>query len=157
MEQARGDTHNMVAVVMRRHGCELQAAVDYVGGLTNASIARFEEIRRGLPSWGETIDRNVALYVQGLQDWMVGALEWSFDSARYFGNDGAAVKQHRVVILRPPPSGTGRNLPSDALAHSGWADFLMRCACIPARVPRPRGSCLSSSGSHPSVRTRQDV
>ncbi|TBU50447.1 terpenoid synthase [Dichomitus squalens] len=157
VEQARGDTHNMVEVVMHRHDFSLQAAVDYVGDLTNASIARFESIRRSLPCWGEKIDKDVTLYVQGLQDWMVGALQWSFDSARYFGNDGAAVKQHRVVILRPRMSATGRDQPNDALVHNRWAQFLMRCACIPTRVPRPGGSCPTSSPSHSFTRTWNDA
>ncbi|KAI1797175.1 terpenoid synthase [Ganoderma leucocontextum] len=148
VEQARGDTHNMVQVVMHRHNLPLQAAVDYVGDLTNSSILRFEQDRRNLPSWGEKIDRDVALYVQGLQDWMVGALHWSFsDSARYFGSDGALVKQSRIVILRPRPTGTvEHDLPDGELApRNGWSNFLMRCACIPARGRRPGGCCPSSS------------
>ncbi|KAM5530862.1 hypothetical protein V8D89_010431 [Ganoderma adspersum] len=162
VEQARGDTHNMVQVVMRRHNLSLQAAIDYVGDLTNSSILRFEQDRRNLPSWGEKIDRDVALYVQGLQDWMAGALHWSFsDSARYFGSDGELVKQTRVVVLRPRPSGAAAGAAQPHLAHAlhpqgalsngelaprnWWASFLMRCACIPARGRRPGGCCPSSS------------
>ncbi len=152
VEQARGDTHNMVQVVMRRHNLPLQAAIDYVGDLTNSSILRFEQDRQKLPSWGEKIDRDVALYVQGLQDWMAGALHWSFsDSARYFGSDGDLVKQTRIVVLRPQPTGTGAEQPAQTLPNgelaprNRWASFLMRCACIPARGRRPRDCCPSSS------------
>lgn len=99
VEQARGDSHNMITVVMRRDKLNLQEAVDSVGALCNASIDRFEQDRHRLPSWGPAIDCAVATYVQGLQDWMVGALHWSFDTARYLGDDGAAIKKHRIVTL----------------------------------------------------------
>ena len=142
---------------MRRHNMSLQAAVDYVGDLTNSSILRFEQDRRKLPSWGEKIDGDVALYVQGLQDWMVGALHWSFsDSARYFGNEGELVKQTRIVILRSRLTGTGAEPPSpngELAPRNGWANFLMRCACIPARGRRSRACCPSSSRD----RTRKDA
>lgn len=31
MEQARGDTHNMIPIVMAEQGLDLQAAFDFVG------------------------------------------------------------------------------------------------------------------------------
>ena len=101
VEHARGDTHNMIAVIMRQHNLSLQEAVDFVGALCDASIDRFEQDRQHLPSWDPETDRAVATYVQGLQDWMVGALQWSFHTARYFGDEGAAIKRHRVVALSP--------------------------------------------------------
>ncbi|KAH8829192.1 isoprenoid synthase domain-containing protein [Flagelloscypha sp. PMI_526] len=75
VEQARGDTHNMVVV-----------AVDFVGDLCKQSIDRFSEDRSRLPSWGEKIDKDVNAYADGLEDWIVGSLHWSFESDRYFGN-----------------------------------------------------------------------
>jgi hypothetical protein len=41
-----------------------------------------------LPSWGPEIDEQVKIYVDGLADWIVGSLHWSFDSERYFGKLG---------------------------------------------------------------------
>lgn len=101
VEQARGDTHNMLVVLMRQNDLGLQEAVDYLGSLCKAQINRFEQIRAVLPAWGPEIDGDVATYVQGLQDWIVGTLHWSFDSARYFGDGGATIKKHRVVTLLP--------------------------------------------------------
>jgi hypothetical protein len=43
----------------------------------------------------------VRRYVQGLQDWIVGSLHWSFMTYRYFGTDGAEVKKHRTIKLLP--------------------------------------------------------
>lgn len=91
----------MVAVLIQQHELSLQGAVDYVGQLCKQSVEFFETTRTQLPSWGPETDRDVQTYVLGLQDWMVGALYWSFDSGRYFGDEGAAVKKHRIVTLLP--------------------------------------------------------
>ncbi|KAI0327815.1 terpenoid synthase [Cubamyces sp. BRFM 1775] len=101
VEQARHDTHNMIAVIMHRHNVGLQEAVDFVGTLCKASIDRFEHDRQLIPSWGPEIDRDVAVYVRGLQNWIVGSLHWSFESTRYFGMEGASIKKHRIVKLLP--------------------------------------------------------
>lgn len=86
---------------MRQYDHTLQEAVDYVGDLCKAQLERFEYERKVLPSWGTEVDRDVALYVLGLQDWIVGALHWSFDTARYFGDEGSAVMESRIVTLLP--------------------------------------------------------
>lgn len=89
----------MVVIMMRHHGMTLQEAVDFVGDLCKKSIDRFTEDRARLPSWGPEIDAQVQVYVQGLADWIVGSLHWSFDSERYFGKTGAQVKRSRIVEL----------------------------------------------------------
>lgn len=129
VEQARGDTHNMIPVVMHEQGLELQEAVDFVGyasssplplpalpSYTNhppasrsemckASIDRFVSSRAALPAWTPAVDAALARYADGLADWIVGSLHWSFVSERYFGADGAAVKAARVVRLKPVRAG----------------------------------------------------
>ncbi|KAH6908307.1 isoprenoid synthase domain-containing protein [Coprinopsis sp. MPI-PUGE-AT-0042] len=101
VEQSRGDTHNMIVILMEYHGMTLQQAVDYVGDLCKQTIDAFCQNKQNLPSWGPEIDDMVARYVQGLQDWIVGSLHWSFQTTRYFGKEGQAVKQHRFVKLIP--------------------------------------------------------
>ncbi|KAJ7512778.1 isoprenoid synthase domain-containing protein [Mycena galericulata] len=101
VEQSKGDTHNMIPVVMHEQGLDLQSAVDFVGDMCKQSIDRFIEDRSQLPSWGPKIDRDVAVYVDGLANWIVGSLHWSFQTERYFGKGGAAVKASRVVQLLP--------------------------------------------------------
>ncbi|KJA23141.1 hypothetical protein HYPSUDRAFT_138166 [Hypholoma sublateritium FD-334 SS-4] len=101
VEQSKGDTHNMICVVMNEEGLDLQSAVDFVGDMCKQSIDRFNEERSRLPSWGPEIDRDVSVYVNGLADWIVGSLHWSFDSERYFGKSGRKVKSSRVVELLP--------------------------------------------------------
>ncbi|EPT00598.1 hypothetical protein FOMPIDRAFT_1023716 [Fomitopsis schrenkii] len=101
VEQSKGDTHNMIIVVQKQQGLDLQSAVDFVGDLCKHSIDRFHFLRENLPSWGPEIDRDLAIYVDGLADWITGSLKWSFESERYFGKQGLEVKRTRVVTLLP--------------------------------------------------------
>jgi hypothetical protein len=59
---------------MRERGLDLQGAVDYSGQMCKIAMQRFEDSRANLPSWGEVIDRQVAIYVQGPQDWIIANL-----------------------------------------------------------------------------------
>ncbi|KDQ58781.1 hypothetical protein JAAARDRAFT_47108 [Jaapia argillacea MUCL 33604] len=101
VEQARGDTHNMIVVVMREQGLSLQESIDFVGYMCQQSIDRFVEDRAQLPSWGPAVDTALQIYVDGLADWIVGSLHWSFESTRYFGSNGGDVKLHRSLDLLP--------------------------------------------------------
>ncbi|OAX41468.1 terpene synthase [Rhizopogon vinicolor AM-OR11-026] len=102
VEQSRRDgMHNMIEVLMDEQGLDLQSAVDYIGQLCKDSVQHFEDNRTILPSWGEELDRQVAIYIDGLQNWIIATLHWSFDSNRYFGKDGHAVKRNRTVKLLP--------------------------------------------------------
>jgi hypothetical protein len=65
------------------------------------SIDRFVDEREDLPSWSPDIDREVGIYVDGLANWIVGSLHWSFLSERYFKKEGPKVKRSRVVTLLP--------------------------------------------------------
>jgi len=111
-EQAKADTHNMIVIMMHHHGMNLQQAVDFVGDLCKKSIDRFTEDRDHLPSWGPEIDPQVQVYVQGLADWIIGSLHWSFDSERYFGKKGLQIKKSRIVELAPV------EVPDPAVAES---------------------------------------
>lgn len=62
----------MIPVLMAERGLSLQQALDFVGQCCERSINRFEANRQSLPSWGPEIDREVASYVEGLQNWIVG-------------------------------------------------------------------------------------
>ena len=91
----------MIPVVMHHEDLDLQSAVNFVGSLCKQSIDRFNELRKHVPSWGPRIDRDVSVYVDGLQHWIVGSLHWSFESERYFGKEGKRVKAERTVTLLP--------------------------------------------------------
>ncbi|KAG1747767.1 isoprenoid synthase domain-containing protein [Suillus paluster] len=100
-EQSHHSTHNLVAVLMIDQGLDLQGAIDRCAQLCKSATQRFDENLAILPSWGEEVDRQVAIYVQGLQSWMAGSLNWSFETARYFGKDVHTVKRDRHVKLLP--------------------------------------------------------
>jgi len=102
VEQSRGDTHNMICILQEHYGMDLQEAMDYVGEMCRMTMENFKENAKRLPSFGSAeVDADVAAYVKALQDWMVGSLHWSFMSKRYFGDEGAEVKTHRIVKLLP--------------------------------------------------------
>lgn len=98
----------MIPVMMHSSGLDLQSAVDAVGELCRASVDRFIAGRASIPSWGPEIDRDVDIYVQGLQDWIVGSLHWSFKSERYFGKEGAEIKSTRQLTLQGKQSRSSR-------------------------------------------------
>ncbi|KAG2032181.1 hypothetical protein BDR03DRAFT_985916 [Suillus americanus] len=75
--------------------------MDCAGQMCKDAIRHFEFNCAILPSWGEEVDRQVVIYVEGMQHWMIGSLHWHFDSAHYFGKDGHAVKQDQIVKLLP--------------------------------------------------------
>ncbi|KAI0295458.1 isoprenoid synthase domain-containing protein [Russula brevipes] len=101
VEQSRGDTHNMISVFMIRDGMTVQQAVDRVGDMCKETIDSFIENQERVPSWGDAVDRDVKLYVNGLREWIVGSLHWSFMTKRYFGDNGGTVKAARIVDLLP--------------------------------------------------------
>ena len=101
VEQSRGDTHNMICVFMINDGLSLQQAVDRIGEMCKRTIDTFVENQARVPSWGDRIDRDVELYVNGLQEWIVGSLHWSFMTTIYFGDNGGAVRATRIVELLP--------------------------------------------------------
>ena len=97
----------MIVIAMQTMGLPLQEAVDFVGDMCSQSVRRFLDAKARLPSFdqGGPIDRDVAKYVKGLEDWMVGALNWSFASARYFRTNGRVVRKTRSVDLLPKVKG----------------------------------------------------
>ncbi|KAI0325772.1 terpenoid synthase [Cubamyces sp. BRFM 1775] len=104
MEQAMGAGHggnNLLTVLMKHKGLDLQGAVDYVGEYWKTLVERYLNAKRDLPSWSEEIDKDVAQYAVAMEDWVIGSMDWSFESPRYFGAVREEVKGTRVVHLYP--------------------------------------------------------
>ncbi len=57
---------------MQDTGLALQEAVNSVGDMCKASFDRFEHDRQHVPSWGNEIDHDIAKYIDGLQNLLVG-------------------------------------------------------------------------------------
>ncbi|OJA08758.1 hypothetical protein AZE42_08877 [Rhizopogon vesiculosus] len=102
VEQAMGHTgNNIVTVLMQEQDAGIQEAADCIGVVFKQLMARFLKDKSRLPSWGAVIDRDVALYVKGLADWVGGNLVWSFQCARYFGTANNVALLSRLVTLYP--------------------------------------------------------
>ncbi|KII89723.1 hypothetical protein PLICRDRAFT_562693 [Plicaturopsis crispa FD-325 SS-3] len=93
--------NNIVTVLMKERGMDDQAAADYVGVYFAELMSVFVEGRKRLTTRGPLVDADVARCVDAMGHWVVGNLEWSFQSQRYFGRDAAEVKRTLVVHLLP--------------------------------------------------------
>ncbi|KAJ8473180.1 hypothetical protein ONZ51_g8039 [Trametes cubensis] len=100
MEQAKGHTgNNIVTVLMREKGVSLQAASDLIGEHFETLMKRFLDTKKLLPTFGGDLDHAVVKYVEAMEHWVIGNLEWSFESQRYFGAEHDTVKETLVVKL----------------------------------------------------------
>ncbi|RPD69751.1 terpenoid synthase [Lentinus tigrinus ALCF2SS1-7] len=105
MEQAKGHTTNNVMTVLMHHlGLDLQGAANYIAEHFKTLMETYLEAKRTLPTWDAVIDLGVARHAMAMECWIVGNLNWSFESQRYFGAAGAEVRKSRVVRLYPRDS-----------------------------------------------------
>lgn len=99
VEQSRGDTHNLIAVIMQNEKLDLQSAVDRAGDMCRVALDKYVETKANFPSYGEEVDEQVAAFMHGLESWISGSLDWSFLTPRYFGNRRHEIKRTRWVKL----------------------------------------------------------
>lgn len=80
----------------------IQGAMDFIGNLIKARIDQYVKEQHLVRSFGSPeVDAQVARYIEGLNDSVIGILHWSFDCERYFGVEHARVKRDRIVALMP--------------------------------------------------------
>ncbi|KAF9465685.1 isoprenoid synthase domain-containing protein [Collybia nuda] len=108
VEQARGDIHNLVIVLMDGDKkMTVQTAMDLVGQWYRKRGQDFVEGLKRLPSVDDGNYEVLCLhqYAWGLGNWVTANYEWSFESHRFFGEENGEVMKHRVVKLLPkaPP------------------------------------------------------
>jgi hypothetical protein len=102
MEQAKGHTgNNIVTVLMKAYGCDLQTASDIIGARYAELMEHYLADRERLPSFGIENDADVRLYVRAMENWPIGNLEWSFETNRYFGPLHDEIRRTRLVVLTP--------------------------------------------------------
>ncbi len=82
-ELERGDVHNLVVVLRHAEELTLQEAVDLSVQMHNAEVRRFIELESQLPTFGGTVEANLARYVAALRARMRGNLDWARESGRY--------------------------------------------------------------------------
>ena len=94
-------TNNVMTVLMRHKNLDLQGAADYVGVHFKGLIDTFHEAKRSLPSWGPKVDHEVSRYTMSMETWVIGNLNWSFETQRYFGQARHEIKRTKIVYLAP--------------------------------------------------------
>jgi len=88
-------------VVAKEKSTDLRGATDWLEQHTEMVISQFISLSTLLPSYGETVDRQLREYIDGMGDWVRANDQWSFESQRYFGPDGISVFEKREVALLP--------------------------------------------------------
>ena len=101
VEQARGDTHNLVITVMRDKNVGLNDAMKWVGDYCSRIMHDYFNDLRCLPSFGKEIDVQVKHYLDGMAYWVRGNDSWSFEGYRYFIEGGMDIQKSRKVVLLP--------------------------------------------------------
>ncbi|KZV99788.1 putative terpene cyclase [Exidia glandulosa HHB12029] len=92
VEQARGDSHNILAVVQNQYNWPLDRALLWLAEQHDARVEEFLAQKDSAPP-------EVAKYVDGLGNWVRANDAWSFESPRYFGTHGLDVMRERKVVL----------------------------------------------------------
>lgn len=78
---------------MQEKGIDIQSAFDYAGVVFERLMHRYLEDRTRIASLGPEVDADVKRYVDCILHWVVGSIEWSFETPRYFG-------EQRTEVLR---------------------------------------------------------
>ncbi|KZV87921.1 putative terpene cyclase [Exidia glandulosa HHB12029] len=94
VEQARGDTHNVLVVVRNKFDWPLDRALQWLAERHDALAKEFLELKDAAPP-------EVAKYTEGLGNWVRASDVWGFESQRYFGPTGSDVMRERKVVLLP--------------------------------------------------------
>ncbi|CAE6450414.1 unnamed protein product [Rhizoctonia solani] len=102
IEQAHGDTQNLVFIAMWDKKLGLEEAMDYVSQLIRKRVQEYLEAKAKLRSFGPELDDNVAIYIQGIEYWIQGAIDWVFMTPRYFGEDAQKVRETGIVDIMAP-------------------------------------------------------
>ena len=106
LERSRGlEKHNIVTAIMEEYHLDLQQALYWLSGYASKIISNFLADVRALPSWGETVDRAVMVYIDRVGRGIRGCDDWSYETRRYYGDDGSKVQKCRKIALLPPDSG----------------------------------------------------
>ena len=102
IEYARGiEGNNSVTVLMESKGLTVQEAMDHVALIYKDFGEILTDSRSRIRSFGPEVDKAVQTYIMGMEQWVIGNLEWSLDTGRFFGKE---VRETRMVELKPHKS-----------------------------------------------------
>ena len=126
---AKGNRHNLVAILMHQKNISLQGAVNLAGNMIKHAFATFCSLEHsliesvepkkgsiGLPilSWvwtsgnnnsSETVSNEtltaVQNYITRLKDCIVGTVNWLYETELYFGKKGSEIRTFGWVFINP--------------------------------------------------------
>ncbi|KAH9481651.1 Bifunctional terpene synthase Agr4 [Psilocybe cubensis] len=99
MEQSKGLAgNNIVSILMNENGTNLQETADYIGERCGEFVSDYISAKSQIsPSLGP----EALQFIDFVGYWMIGNIEWCFETPRYFGSRHLEIKETRVVHLRP--------------------------------------------------------
>ncbi|QRV92112.1 terpene synthase [Ceratobasidium sp. AG-Ba] len=104
IEQSRGDTHNLVFIVMWNEGLDLESAMDYMDKLMQKRLQEYLDAKAQLRSFGPKVDSQLVSYIQGVEYCVQGSIAWTFMTPRYFGSDAEKVRETSIADIMIPES-----------------------------------------------------
>lgn len=85
---------------MKDFKLDLEAALEWLAAHCAETVSRFLENLKKIPSWTQEVDEKVKIYVDGLGQWVRGNDDWSYESKRYYGEQGLSIKATRALTLQ---------------------------------------------------------
>ena len=102
LEYSRGlDGHNVITVIMHEYHLNLQGALYWLSGYASKTISKFFSDQKNLPTWGPTIDEALKVHFDRVGRCVRGYDAWSYETKRYYGENGLKVQKSRKITLKP--------------------------------------------------------
>jgi len=96
--------NNLLHVLMVNEGCTLERALSRTVEIVNECVEEFDELRLDLPVWTPRVRDAVDQYVEGMEHWMRGNLDWSLQTSRYCSRQSPFKELRGYQSVPPPPS-----------------------------------------------------
>jgi hypothetical protein len=101
-EQASGDDeHNLVTILMKNEKEDVQKAIDRAADMHAKRTEEFNRLYLEICRWGDDLGLQAQSYVNGMAQWVIANVQWSYETERYFGKGGLQVKKTRQMRLLP--------------------------------------------------------
>lgn len=99
VQQARGDSDNLIAVLTSQKQIPLQTAVGQATEILRVQLQSF--VSAANSSTKQTASQDEKRYIQGLRDCVAGWAHWVYETERYFQKNVEDVKEFGWVFLLP--------------------------------------------------------
>lgn len=82
-EYTDGTVNNLVIVLKHERQCGFQAALERAAEMCRSEVEAYVELRDRLPRIGLPVDANLKSYLELLESWMRGLMDWTHATRRY--------------------------------------------------------------------------